>query len=132
MEGAFEEMNGNLILAKRFIDHHVANPQMWRTYEELALRTAEKGTGSAGPNALIEQLRWSACDVGDPDDGFRINDAYTSFYSRMFAFAHPQHSGLFRYKSSAADYLNYNALLDGDISGALNWVDPQLALPLEL
>ena len=87
---------------------------------------------ATGTNALIEQLRWD--DVAfpvKPTEGYKFYDGYTSFYSRMFAHTHPEHANLFRYKESAANYINYHKLMQGDAKGALNWDDPQLSLPLE-
>ena len=73
--------------------------------------------------AITENIRWKTHQP-------LVND-YDPFYARLFAFAHPQLADFFVYKDSAADYIDYDALLKGDIKGALNWEDPQLSLELE-
>ena len=112
--------------------HHLENPKMWKAFEVLALKASEQGKKTTGPNALIERLRWDDFDFPvKPTEGYKFYDGYTSFYSRMFAHVHPEHAQLFRYKESAANYIDYEKLMQGDAKGALNWNDPQLTLPLE-
>jgi len=129
-------------LAKRFIRYHLANPGMWGAYEALALETVRSGRKSTGCKALAEQLRWlddgladqcrhTPIGVAEEGEGFKITNDFTSFYARMFAHVHPEHEDLFRYKRSAADYINYTKLMRGDAKGALNWVDPQREFDLE-
>lgn len=111
--------------------HHLRNPKMWEAFEVLALKAIEQGKTATGPNALIERLRWDDFDFPvKPTEGYKFYDGYTSFYSRMFAHVHPEHAELFRYKESAANYIDYERLMQGDAKGALNWDDPQLTLPL--
>lgn len=122
----------NDILARLFVHHHLQNPEMWNAFEKLALAYIQKGKKATGPNALIEQLRWDdVASPANPTEGYKFYDGYTSFYSRMFAHTHPEHAKLFRYKESAANYINYEKLMQGDAKGALNWDDPQMSLPLE-
>ena len=121
----------NDLLARRFVAHHLRNPKMWEAFEVLALKAIEQGKTAPGPNALIERLRWDDFDFPvKPTEGYKFYDGYTSFYSRMFAHVHPEHAELFRYKESAANYIHYERLMQGEAKGALNWDDPQLTLPL--
>ena len=121
----------NDLLARRFVHHHLENPKMSEAFEVLALKAIEQGKTATGPNALIERLRWDDFDFPvKPTEGYKFYDGYTSFYSRMFAHGHPEHAQLFRYKESAANFIDYEKLMQGDAKGALNWDDPQLTLPL--
>jgi len=123
----------NDLLARRFVHHHLENPKMWEAFEVLALKAISQGKKTTGPNALIERLRWDDFDFPvKPTEGYKFYDGYTSFYSRMFAHVHPEHAQLFRYKESAANYIDYEKLMQGDAKGALNWDDPQLTLPLDV
>ena len=112
----------NIGLAKRFVAHHMAHPEVWEVYEETILRAINSGTDRGGIKAITEKIRWTRHQN-------LLND-YDPFYSRLFAFAHPEHSDFFQYKDSAADYVDYTCLLNGDVEGALNWTDPQLSLAL--
>ena len=121
----------NIGLAKRFVAHHQAHPEVWKAYELLALVTISSGRENFGIGALTEMLRWDKSDLGEPASGYKLTNDFRAFYARMFAHSHPEHAELFRYSESAADYVDYACLLCGDIEGALGWVDPQLSLPLE-
>ena len=107
-------------LAKRFVQHHVANPKVWAAYESAILKIIDSGRKRGGVKAITESIRWRTQQS-------LVND-YDPFYSRLFGFAHPQHTDFFVYKESAADYLDYGCLLKGDFKGALIWIDPQLDL----
>jgi hypothetical protein len=112
----------NDMLARRFVHHHMQNPERWKTYEETILDAINSGTSRGGIKAVTEKIRWNLRQ-------HLIND-YDPFYSRLFAFTHTEHSDFFQYKESAADYIDYEKLIQGDVKGALNWDDPQLFLPL--
>jgi len=120
-------------LAKRFVLHHLGDPEVWVAYERLALQAIKDGRSHLGVGALTEKLRWES-PTQCPSDNFR------AFYARMFACAHPEWRNLFMYKPSAADYVNYEPLLDVTpcfddhirrAEEALGWEDPQLTLELE-
>ena len=119
------------LLAKRFVVYHLFNPETWAAYEAATLGAIKSGKGKLGVGAITEMLRWEDFDVGDKAEGYRLSNSFRAFYARMFASAYPEHDGLFVYKKSTADYIDYDALLKGDAKGALNWEDPQLDLPLE-
>ena len=120
----------NDLLARRFVAHHLRNPKMWEAYEKVALEAIRTGRKSMGVGALTEILRWDDFDLGDKADGFRLSNSFRAFYARMFAHIYPEHEKLFRYNESAANYIDYERLMQGDAKGALNWDDPQLTLRL--
>ena len=122
----------NIGLAKRFVAHHMAHPEVWEAYELLALAAISSGRENFGIGALTEILRWDKAEeiVGEPSSGYKLQDNFRAFYARLFAHSHPEHAEMFRYKESAADYVDYERLLAGDVEGALNWTDPQLSLAL--
>ena len=110
-------------LARRFVRHHLAHPCVWEAYESTILKIINSGRKHGGVKAITESIRWQTQQS-------LVND-YDPFYSRLFAEAHPHFADFFAYKRSAADYINYAALLEGDSEGALDWEDPQLSLKLE-
>jgi hypothetical protein len=48
-------------------------------------------------------LRWETAIDTRSDDGFKINNNFRAFYSRLFEEDFPQHRGRFRMRASAAD-----------------------------
>jgi hypothetical protein len=124
----------------RFIIYHLRNPDTWFAYEKVILDSIERGRPRGGVKAVTETIRWS-----EPTITTLTND-FDPFYARMFAATHPEHKDFFEYKSSAADYINYEPLLRFNKGGfkeflncpirevseeALGWEDPQLVLELE-
>ena len=122
-------------LAKRFVVFHISSPETWEAYERLSLQAIADGHRHLGVGAITEKLRWEST-TECPTDNFR------AFYARMFSFAHPVYRDFFDQKPSAADYINYDPLLDlvsvrepkmreMIAEEALGWEDPQLTLELE-
>ena len=120
-------------LAKRFVAFHLSHPEIWEAYERVILDNIEGGRSRGGVKEVTETIRW-----GRYRQHARIDNRHHPFYGRMFACAHPEHKDYFEYKSSAADYINYEPLLlacFGDdkrqAEEALGWEDPQLMLELD-
>jgi hypothetical protein len=122
-------------LAKRFVLYHLSHPEIWEAYERVILDNIENGRTRGGVNEVTETIRWGRYR----QPAAKNANANAPFYARMFACAHPEHKDYFEYKSSAADYINYEPLLLLDCFGdaarraeeALGWEDPQLMLELE-
>jgi len=113
----------NKRLAAKFVNYHLTNPEVWDKYESTIISLIKSGEFKGGVKAITERIRWNTHQS-------LVND-YDPFYSRLFAHAYPSLSWFFDYKKSAADFIDYDALLEGDANGALAWEDPQLDLPLE-
>jgi hypothetical protein len=113
----------NRRMAAKFVDYHLTNPEIWNKYEATILSLIKAGKLKGGVKAVTETIRWNTHQP--------LINTYDSFYSRLFAHAHPSLAWFFDYKKSAADCIDYGALLEGDAKGALDWEDPQLDLPLE-
>ena len=123
-------------LAKRFVAFHLSHPEIWEAFEQVILDNIEGGRSRGGVKEVTETIRW-----GRYRQPARIDNRHHPFYARMFACAHPEHKDYFEYKSSAADYISYEPLLDlvcvrepkmRDMVAeeALGWEDPQLSLEL--
>ena len=110
-------------LARRFVRHHLTHPHVWDAYEATILRIINSGRKRGGVKAVTESIRWQTQQS-------LVND-FDPFYSRLFAHLHPALADFFAYKRSAADHINYAALVKGDPEGALNWKDPQLSFEFE-
>ena len=121
-------------LANRFVLHHLSHPEIWEAYERAILSRIAEGRERGGVKEVTETIRWSSI--------LSLSNSHDVFYARLFAVAHPEHKGFFEYKPSAADYVNYDPLLDlvsvrepkareMIAEEALGWEDPQLTLELE-
>jgi hypothetical protein len=85
-----------------FCQYHSENPQIYAEFEKTALK-AVKYRSRFGAKAIFEIIRWNTMVSGN--DGFKVNNNYTSFYARLFELKHPQHAGLFSKRKSKFDNL---------------------------
>jgi len=85
---------------KLFSQYHEENPQVYKAFKEMALK-AVTFKSHFGAKAIFEVLRWKTAVSGN--DGFKINNNYTSFYARMFENEFPQHKDFFRKRKSKFD-----------------------------
>lgn len=91
-------------IAKTFKEFHLQHPEVWVSFERIALQAANK-KARFGAGAIAEILRWESFISGADFDGYKINHNYKAFYARMFAEQHPHHKNFFRYRESYADHL---------------------------
>ena len=90
----------NLDFGDKFCAYHEENPHIYESFKSHALRAI--GTKqNFGAKAIFEIIRWNSAISGN--DGFKVNNNYTSFYARLFELEHPQHEGFFRKRKSKFD-----------------------------
>jgi len=65
---------------ERFARFHAANPHVFTLFLRFANEARSRGRKTSA-KAIIERLRWEL--VVETDEDFRINDHYTSRYSRL-------------------------------------------------
>lgn len=81
-----------------FIDFHKKNPKVWETFLEQTLRAIRLKRTKISAKHLLGYIRWHVSLQINSKDEFKINDAYTSRYARMFAKKYPQHQDIFNYR----------------------------------
>jgi len=90
-------------LAERFAAFHATNPHVLTALRELALRLRRRGVKHYGIAALFEVLRFeSMIRTADPE-GWKLNNSYRSFYSRLLMAQCAELDGFFETRTSAAD-----------------------------
>jgi len=73
------------------------NPHIYHAFEEQALKAINRGRKKISAKLIINWIRWH--DFLESDDkNFRINDAYQSYYARLFIDKNPQHSEIFEFR----------------------------------
>lgn len=87
-------------IQQAFTAYHKANPDVYENVKRLAFQAIDKGKQKVSFKLIINVLRWEIyLQTVEPDPPkvkgkaihFRINDAYHSRYSRMFATDFPEH-----------------------------------------
>lgn len=92
----YRELNGKSIL-DGFTEFHSKNPSVYRAFEREALRAIKRGRKKISAKLLINWIRWNNF-IETGDDNFKINDAYQSYYARLFVTIHPHHKGIFEFR----------------------------------
>jgi hypothetical protein len=77
-------------IAEQFSEFHEKNPVVYERLLSLALQMREKGHRKIGIKMLFEVLRWEQfMETNDPNNDFKLNNNYTSHYSRLLMESHP-------------------------------------------
>jgi hypothetical protein len=90
----------------KFKVFHRDNPQVYAMFKKFAFIAIDKGHPHLSPQMIFERIRWETQIETVSDDGFKVNDAFAPFYSRLFMMDYPIHAGFFRTRASAADNLS--------------------------
>ena len=82
-------------LQDRFERFHEENPHVYLELESLARQWFAAGHESVGMKMLWETLRWNT-GIRTTGDAWRLNNSWTSRYTRMLLERHPQWRGRIR------------------------------------
>ena len=93
----FKELTGRTIKAA-FEDFHERNPDVYKLFKQYVRELYDKGKRKMSSKLIINRIRWEIYMETDSDDCFRINDAYTAYYVRLFAEDFPAYKNLFNYR----------------------------------
>ena len=77
-----------------FKKYHEENPQIYTEFKRLAYQLINRGYKHIGSKQIFEVIRWNSMVSGN--DGFKVNNTYTSDYARLFEKDHPLYAGIFR------------------------------------
>ena len=82
-------------LESAFQSFHRRNPHVYEQLRDLALLLQSKGHKRIGIKMLFEQLRWLHALQTTDMTGFKLNNNYTAYYSRMLMEREPRLVGFF-------------------------------------
>lgn len=85
----YRELNG-ISIREGFVSFHNQNPHVFEEFERQALIAIGKGREKISAKLIINWIRWNEY-LRTSDKNFRINDAYQSYYARLFLEKYPQH-----------------------------------------
>lgn len=80
---------------EKFLRFHIKYPQVYRLFEKFAMQLISKGHKTLGSKMIIERIRWEVATESMDEDGFKINNNYTCYYSRLFMKNNPQYADCF-------------------------------------
>ena len=82
----------NKSIEESFNEFHQDNPHIYAYYIRFAIEWLETGANKISSKQIIGRIRWFL-DVetkGKEAEAFKINDAFTAHYSRLFTSQYPQ------------------------------------------
>jgi hypothetical protein len=79
---------------KSFKQYHQNNPSVYTEFKRLAFQLINRGYKHIGAKQIFEVIRWQTMVSGD--DGYKLNNTYTSDYARLFEKDFPLYDGIFR------------------------------------
>jgi hypothetical protein len=76
-----------------FKKYHESNPQVYKEFERIALQLIKRGYIRIGAKQIVEVIRYHTMIEGN--DGYKVNNNFTSDYARLFENDHPIYAGYF-------------------------------------
>lgn len=86
----FHEQYGQSI-DQRFTDYHKDHPQVYEWFKTFALQAIDRKKGKTSAKLIVNRIRWEMNFQVIGED-YRINDAYSSRYARLFIKDFPEYT----------------------------------------
>jgi len=102
----FENQTGNTIV-KAFLKFHRDNPEIYRLFKQYAFHMIKsRKMKKISSKLIINRIRWEVYveTYRDPRD-FKINDAFTAHYARLFIHDHPGYEDFLELRKLRSDEL---------------------------
>ena len=66
----------------RFAAFDEAHPEVWALFVQFAVELRERGNTRNSADAILHRIRWHYAVNEQRDEGFKINDHFSSRYAR--------------------------------------------------
>lgn len=76
---------------------------IWEAFESEALKVIARGHQRYSSKTIMEFLRHHSMLKETSETPWKLNNNHTAYLSRLFAMVHPQHAGLFSFRSVGSD-----------------------------
>src|SRR5688572_9960336 len=99
----FIQLSGSTI-QQAFEEFHKSNPLVYTHFKRLAFKAINSGKKKISSKLICNVIRWEVYlntqeptlfDIEGVATPFKINDAYTAHYARLFMDEYPEHSDKF-------------------------------------
>jgi hypothetical protein len=100
----------SLEMKKQFEEYHEANPHIYEAFKKLALE-AVKTKKHFSCRGIFHKLRWDSMIAGEEwgkKDGYKLLNATSPYYGRMFEKEFPRYKGFFRKKKILPEDFDYD------------------------
>lgn len=76
-------------------EFHRLNPLVWRLYEQFTFDLIRAGHQHGSSDMVLHRIRWETALKVNTSEVVKINNNFSSLYSRLFAHSYPNHSEFF-------------------------------------
>jgi hypothetical protein len=97
----YQQQTG-ITIEEAFEAFNTRNPEVYKAFEAQALAAVRLGKRKVSSKQILGYIRWNMFLAIDQNETFKINDAYTAHYARLFAKNYPQYSGIFNFRELRA------------------------------
>tara|TARA_Y100000592_G_C5474327_1_gene321327 strand:- start:1250 stop:1663 length:414 start_codon:yes stop_codon:yes gene_type:complete len=87
-----------------FAEYHRRNPAVYRALLTLAHDLRRRGRKGFGMKGLFEVLRWQHARFSSEDEPLKLNNLFTSYYSRLMMHNEPSLRGFFKLRRMVDDF----------------------------
>lgn len=91
----------HISIEEAFQKYHEENPLVYEHFKTFALEWIASKSKKISSKQIIGRIRWFVA-VETKDDNFKINDAYTAHYGRLFVKDYPQYIDNFFFRNLRA------------------------------
>lgn len=106
-------VQNRVTLREKFEKFDKENPHVYKKLVDIAFIAKKSGIKKLSTKLLFEKLRWDyMVSTTHPDDEFRLNNSYTSFYARKIMKENPKLQGLFEIREKRGPFYNVKSRKD--------------------
>jgi hypothetical protein len=82
-------------LEAQFAEFHAENPEVYRLFDRFTYDVIKRGLTHYSADAIMHRVRWFTTVETSDVEGYKINNNWVAFYSRLWMRDHPEHEGFF-------------------------------------
>lgn len=82
-------------ICDKFLGFHKENPGVYELFKVFTFQAIVRGYKHLSADMVGHRIRWET-KVETTNQGFKINNDYIAWYSRLFEADYPEHKGFFR------------------------------------
>ena len=83
-------------LEKNFKKFHEKNPAVWTEFKRYSFEAIESGRQHYSASLIINKIRWDSGINTSRTNAFKIANATSPYYARLFHKSFPAYKGLFK------------------------------------
>lgn len=82
-------------LKAEFLTFHAANPHVYKLFDRFTQQVISRGFDHYSADAILHRVRWHTTIETTDAAGFKINNNWAAFYSRLWMIRNPKFEGFF-------------------------------------